>query len=232
MATVKVIDLITRAQTILQDTTAVRWTVLELQNWLNDSYREIAQARPDVKTTEGTFTCAAGTRQGISAAFPTALRIIDVTRNMAATSDKRAVRLIERNVLDDQRRNWHSETGTVNIEHWMFDPATPLSFLCYPPALNTAQLEVVYSAVPSAHTLTADNLTIGHASASTETINIADSYANAMLDYILYRAYQKDATYAANGQRSIGHLQAMQQSLGIKTTVDQAVTPETTLKST
>lgn len=225
MASVKVIDIIERAQTILQDTTATRWKVTELQDWLNDSYREIAQARPDVKTATGTLTCAAGTRQSIATTFPTALRLINVIRNMAATSDKRAVRSIDRRILDDQRRTWHSETGTVSIEHFMFDPVLPLSFLVYPPATTAAELEVIYSAVPSAHTLTEANLTVGNAGESAETINVADSYANVMLDYLLYRAYQKDVDYAANGQRSVNHLQAVQSALGIKTQVDGATTP-------
>ena len=41
MATVKVIDLIDRAEEILQDTTNVRWSQQTLLNYLNDAQREI-----------------------------------------------------------------------------------------------------------------------------------------------------------------------------------------------
>jgi hypothetical protein len=195
----------------------VRWPVSELQDWLNDSYREIILARPDANSESGTFTCAAGTRQVLTSEFPNALRLLDVVRNVAATSDKRAVRAITRSILDDQRRTWHGESGAVNIDHFMFDERLPREFLVYPPATTAAQLEVVYSSVPTNHTLTDAELTTNP---SSETIKIVDSYANAMLDYMLYRAYSKDAEYAANAQRAMGHYQAMQAALGIKTQTD------------
>lgn len=222
MATVKVVDLVSRAQTILQDVTSVRWPVLELQNWLNDAYREIILARPDANTQTGTFTCVAGSKQVLTTGFANALRLIEVTRNMAATSSKRAVRLVDRHILDDQRVGWHAETQTVNIQHYMFDPRLPKEFYVYPPATSSAQLEVVYSSVPTAHALTEDQLST---TPSTETIRIDDSYANAILDYMLYRAYTKDAEYAANAQRAAGHYQAMMASIGVKTTSDTATQP-------
>lgn len=222
MATVKVVELIDRAQTILQDTTAVRWPVLELQKWLSDAYREIILMRPDANTQTGTFTCVTGTRQVLTTVFSSALRLIDVIRNVAATSDKSAVRLVDRRTLDDQRRGWHGETATVNIQHFMFDPKLPKEFMVYPPATSAAELEVVYSSVPAAHTLTEAQLTNA---ATADVIEIDDSYANAILDYMLYRAYSKDAEYAANAQRAVAHYQAMQSSLGVKTASDGAVQP-------
>lgn len=219
MATVKVVDLIQRAQIILQDTTGTRWPEIELQYWLNDAYRELILARPDANTETGTFTCAAGTRQQLPLVFPNALRLIDVVRNVAAASAKGAVRKTDRAILDDQRRMWHAETGTINIEHFMFDPLLPREFLVYPPALPTAELEVVYSSVPTAHTLSEAELANP---ATAETIKIVDSYANAILDYMLYRAYSKDAEYTGNAQRAMAHYQAMQAAIGAKTQTDTA----------
>jgi len=219
MATVKVIDLVTKAQTILQDTTSARWPMDELVGWLNDAYREIILARPDANSESGTFTCAAGTRQVLTNGFPNALRLMDVVRNVAATSQGRAVRLIDRQILDDQRRAWHTETATVDIEHYIFDPKLPREFLVYPPATDAAELEVVFSSVPTGHNTATDY------TSSNETIQIVDSYANAILDYMLYRAYSKDAEYAANAQRAVQHYQAMQAAVGIKTQTDNATVP-------
>jgi hypothetical protein len=225
MSTVTVVSLVNRAQVILQDTVdpGVRWPVLELQDWLNDSYREIVNARPDANSQSGSFTCAAGTRQVLTTRFASALRLIDVVRNIAATSAKKAVRLLDRAVLDDQRRGWHGETGKVDIEYFMFDPRLPREFLVYPPATTSAELEVVYSLVPESHTLTEAELTSAPSSA---TIKLVDSYANIMLDYMLYRAYSKDAEYAANAQRALAHFQAMQNALGIKTQSDISANPQ------
>jgi hypothetical protein len=222
MATVKVVDIITRAKTLLQDTTSVRWPSTELQLWLNDAYRDIVNLRPDSNTQTDTFTCAAGARQYLTTVFPNALRLIAVIRNTAATSTLGAVRLIDRQVLDDQRRTWYGETAADTIQHYMFDPRLPKEFLVYPPATTDAELEVAYASVPTSHTLTESELNnVG----TTETIRIDDSFSGAILDYILYRAYSKDAEYAANAQRAVGHYQAFQGALGAKGQSEAASQP-------
>lgn len=220
MATVLVNDLVLKAQTILQDTTSTRWPREELIGWLNDAYREIILVRPDANAETGTFTCEAGTRQQLdrpTGGFPNALRLLDIVRNVAPASLKKALRLIDRSILDDQRRDWHTEPPTINIEHFMFDARLPRSFLVYPPANPQAQLEVVFSSVPTAHNV--------NSVAPNETIRIVDSYANAMLDYILYRACSKDAEYAANAQRAMNHYSAMTTAIGAKTQADAATRP-------
>ena len=220
MATVKIADILNKCETILQDDTNVRWTAGELLGWANDAYREIVMARPDLNTATGTLTCVEGTRQVLTLGFANALRLIDVVRNVATTSNKGAVRLISRKILDDQRRDWHDVASkSVNIEYFMFDPRLPKEFLVYPPATTAAQLEVVYSSVPTGHTISGNSV-------PDEVIKVDDSWANCMIDYILYRAYSKDAEYAANSQRAAAHYQAMQASLGVKTQSDQAVTPQ------
>ncbi|MFZ9527521.1 MAG: DUF6682 family protein [Schleiferiaceae bacterium] len=222
MATVKVVELISKAKTLLQDTTSVRWPLTELQTWLNDSYREITIIRPDANTQTGEFVCVAGARQDLMTTFPSALRLVDVVRNTAVTSTKGAVRLINRRMLDDQRRTWYADTPSVSIDHYMFDPRIPKEFLVYPPATVDSRLEVVYSSVPTSHALTEAQL--GN-SATTETIRIDDSFANVMLDYMLYRAYSKDAEYANNAARAVAHYQAVQAALSTKGQVEAAMQP-------
>lgn len=228
MATTKVVDIIRRAEKILNDEGGVRWTRLEAQDWLNDAYKEIIIARPDANSQTATVTLAAGTRQKLvdpaSINLPTALRVMDVIRNMAATSTKRAIRKIDRRVLDDQSPAWHADAQSVNVAHWMFDPLVPKEFLVYPPATALAQVEIAYSSVPAQHALTAAQLDPTDP-LNTTVINIDDVYSNVMLDYLLYRAYSKDAAYAANGNRAVNHLNAFNAALGIKTSVDAAVTP-------
>lgn len=222
MATVKVVEIISRAKTLLQDTSSVRWAVSELQGWLNDAYREAVNLRPDCNTVVGTFTCAAGPRQNITTQFPAALRVIDIVRNVASTSDKRAVRLVDRRTLDGQIRSWYSATQSVNVEHFMYDARVPKEFLVYPPATTTAQLEVVYSAVPTAHTLTTEQL---NSTDTAETIRIDDSYANALLDYVMYRAYSKNTESTTNATKAGGHFQLFQNAMGVKGQTEAASKP-------
>lgn len=222
MSTVKVVDVIRRVEYVLQDTN-IRWPRLELQQWLNEAYLAIALMRPDASSASGTFTCAAGTRQVLTVGFPTALRLLDVTRNLAATSTKKVVRMVNRAVLDDQRPGWHAEAETVNIEHFMFDPRQPKEFFVYPPASNLAQLEVVYSSAPTAHTLTESDLDPDTGSA--EVINLDDVYLSPLVDWILYRAYSKDAEYGANEARAAAAYQSFIAVLSAKNQTDAAANP-------
>jgi hypothetical protein len=222
MATVKVVDLISRAKTILQDTTSVRWALSELQLYLSDSYRETLNLRPDSNTLTGIFVCAAGPRQVLSTVFPNATRLVAVIRNVAALSSKYAVHLVERRVLDDQRRGWYTETSSISVEQYMFDARQPKEFMVYPPALATAQLEVLYTQVPSPHVLS--DVQLANA-ATTETIRIDDAFANALLDYMLYKAYTKESEQSGNIARATAHYQAFQNSLGVSAQVNTASQP-------
>lgn len=222
MATVKVIDVIKRVEDVLQDS-GVRWPRLELQNWLNESYLQIVLLRPDANAKTGTFTCAAGTRQVLTTGFPTALRLLDVVRNLAATSAKKVVRLVARSVLDDQRPSWHAETGTVNVQHYTFDPRQPKEFFVYPPATTSAQVEIVYADAPGYHSLSESAL--NPSGSNTEVIKLDDVYISSIIDWVLYRAFSKDAEHAANAARAGAHYQAFMTGIGAKTASDAGTTP-------
>lgn len=218
-------SIILRAVQILQDTTSVRWPVDELVRWLNDGQRQIVLHRPDSNSVTATGTLATGTRQslltmtGVSSSNPA--KLIDVVRNMAATSDKKAVRMIAREILDAQQPGWHNATQSVNIVHYMFDSRDPRAFYVYPPATSAAQLEIIFSAYPTdvaAPTGTDYTGVSGN-------IGVLDIYANALLDYILYRAYLKDTDYTGDGARAQACFQAFATSLGIELSGTVAMAP-------
>lgn len=229
MPTVRVIDVIRRVEHVLQDS-SIRWPRTELQNWLNESYLAITLLRPDANAKAGSFTCAAGTRQVLTAQFPSALRLMDVTRNVATASAKKAIRMVARSVLDDQRPAWHSETGTVDIQHFTYDPRQPKEFFVYPPATTAAQIEVVYADAPGAHALTEEQL--DPAGGGTEVIKLDDIYMSPIIDWVLYRAYSKDAEYGANEARASASYQAFNAAIGAKSQTDSAVSPRNESKVT
>jgi hypothetical protein len=209
MATTKVATLIDTAGIILQDTSQVRFPQSELMTFLNDAQREIVLHRPDAKTVNGNMTCVSGSKQSIPAA---GLRLIDVVRNDAG----RAITQIDRKILDETLPDWHNTTAdnTKKIEHFVYDAADPKNFYVYPNATSSMDIEIIYSTAPSDISYT-----------STVTITLDDIYANAILDYMLYRAYQKDSEYAGNAERSMMHYQSFANALGIKTRADAATDP-------
>jgi hypothetical protein len=209
MATTKVATLIDTAGIILQDTSQVRFPQAELMTFLNDAQREIVLHRPDARTVNGNMTCVAGSKQSIPA---TGLRLIDVVRNDAG----RAITQIDRKILDETLPDWHNTAAdaTKKIEHFVYDPADPKNFYVYPNATVSMDIEIIYSTAPADITYSA-----------TAVITLDDIYSNAILDYMLYRAYQKDSEYAGNAERSMMHYQSFANALGIKSRADAAIDP-------
>lgn len=207
-------DVMTRAGDIIQDATNVRWPVPELLRYLNDARREIAIVRPDLYSATSVVSLAAGTKQ----ALPTdGSRFLDATRNMAAdgATPGRAVRIVEREVLDAQLPDWHMQTPAAAVQHFMFDERAPKVFYVYPPVAAGTKLEIVYSRTPTEISVTSTPLTD------------EDIYASAIVDYVCYRAFSKDAEYAGNLDRATRHYQQFANALGIGTRVSLAVSPNT-----
>lgn len=212
-------SIIRRCVETLQDNTSIRWPVAELVRYLNDGQREVVLYRPDSVVTNTTITCTAGTKQTIPAG---GAKLIEVIRNVAATSTKKAVRLTNREILDAQTPGWHSATNTVDVLHFMFDPRDPKTFWVYPPATALAQLELLYAAYPTDITEPADGSTY---SAVTGNLSLPDVFGNALIDYILYRAYTKDSEYAGNLQRAQAHYASFANALGIEIKATVQVAP-------
>ena len=216
---VTVQSVIDRAQTVLQDTTGVRWPVVaELVLWINDAQREIALLKPDASATNATITLATGTKQDIPSGGN---RLLKVVRNMSAASSgtgKRSVRLVDREVLDAQTPDWHDPTvagdaaHTTIVKHYIYDEANPRNFYVYPGVSGNAYLEIIYSSNPAVVT-------------QSSNLSIPDIFANAIMNYVLYMAYMKDAEYAGNAGRAQTHFQLFGASVTGKGQVDISTSP-------
>ncbi|MGJ7467262.1 DUF6682 family protein [Comamonas thiooxydans] len=202
-------DVIQRGVVTTQDTTSIRWPVGEWVRYLNDGQREIMLHRPDAFNKSAVIDCVAGTKQALPA---DGAKLIDVQRNSTVTS-KRAVRICSREILDAQMPNWQNIAGAAEIVHFMYDPREPKAFWVYPPATIAAKLEINYSATP---TDIAEPAAGSEYTAVVGNISVADIYANALLDYMLYRGYLKDADYAGNAARAQAHYAAFATALGIE----------------
>jgi|TARA_R110000744_G_scaffold336849_1_gene442123 hypothetical protein len=217
MATTKITDLLDRASIILQDNTKVRYPSQELLNFFNDAQLEVLLHRPDANTVSQTLALVNGSKQSVPTS---ALRLIEVIRNTGG----RAVTQVQRRILDETLPDWHETAAGANkIEHYIYDPADPKNFYVYPKAISgTHSLEIILSSATTAVVITDAEFAAG----TNVVISIDDIYANALLDYILYRCYQKDSEYTGNEQRSMMHYQGFSNALGIKTQTDAAITPQ------
>lgn len=247
-------SIVRRVTDILQDQTSVRWTLQEVVRWLNDAQRAIVKVRPDVMNTTATMSLTADTtRQNLDSTtaneaangplLPSPAKLIDVTRNMAATSTKDVVTKVERKVMD-AIRGWHLVAASINILHFIFDPKDPKTFYVYPKPAAGAKLEVMYSAYPTdiaapaagaalPTSTTYDNSSDADAIISTVqqkivlgNLSLPDIYADDVLNMILYRCYSKDSEFAGNEARAGGYLAIAQKSLGDEIASTIAVQPK------
>ena len=211
MATVTVDTILKRCNTLLNDAIWVRWPKQELLDYYNDSVRAIVLHRPDANTSDIEFTCVAGTKQSL----PTdALKLIDVVRN----SSGKVIRYIDRAALDDNYPDWHTKSTSAYADAFTYDDRDPKVFYLYPGVAASTKINLVYSVAPQAKTLAqVEN------SASPAVADLDDIYINPIIDFILFRAYSKDADYVANSNRAQLHYQGFLQQIGDKTQVDNAL---------
>ena len=213
-------NLLSRIKDILQDTTSVRWPEAELLRYINDAQREIVNYRPESSATTSNVQLVTGTKQTL----PTGgLRLIKVTRNMSSAAanatGKRAVRIVNVDILNTQEPDWNDPTvggdaqhGTV-VKHYIFDEDDPRNYYVYPGVDGNAFIEIVFSNSPT---------DLANTSA---TISVDDIYANAIMDYVLFRSYQKDSEYAGNAQRAQLHYQLFLNCIGQGGQAQELVSP-------
>jgi hypothetical protein len=96
--------------------------------------------------------------------------------------------------------------------HYVYDEQNPRVFYVYPGVAGNAYAEIVYSANPS---------TV----AQNGNLDIPDIFANAVADYVLFRAYTKDAEYAGNATRAGLHYNLFINSVTGKGQIDAITTP-------
>jgi len=210
MGTLTGANLISRIQDTLQDTTGVRWTEAELLRYINDAQREVVNFNPAAAADHSNVQLATGTEQSIP---DVAMCLIKVVRNMSATggsaTGKKAIRLVDEDILNSIEPNWHDPTVTGDaahgsvIKHYIYDPDDPRRFYVYPGVKSgsNAYVELVTARNPT------------DLSSTSSTIYIDDVYGNALVDYVLYRCYMKDAEFAGNAQRAGSHYQLFMASV-------------------
>ena len=214
-------SVIRRCVETLQDNTSIRWPVSELVRYLNDAQREVILYRPDAAVTNASVPLVTGSRQNLPVG---GTKLVEVVRNSAGT--KRAVRMVNREILDAQLPGWHAQTGVTEILHYMYDPREPRVFYVYPPAAAMgAAVDLSYAAMPADIAEPSEGALY---TSVTGNLGVPDIYGNAVQDYVLYRAYTKDSEYAGNAARAQAHYGAFANALGVEVKATVAVAPNPT----
>ena len=220
MSTIKVTDIVKKSQIQIQDQTGTRWPEQELLGWYNMAQLDIVNHRPDAHSLSIEFNCALGTRQVLP---PSALRLIRVLRNEGAS--KKVITQIDQRILDEQMPNWHDDTNPSDVvTHYVYDDRVPKELMVYPAVKENTKIRMSISTAPEA-------VVINDFENDSQVISLDDTYANPLMDFILFRAYSKDVKYAGSPQNAIAAWQAYANALGIKAEMDKAITPQPVLEA-
>lgn len=216
-------DILEKAQTLLNDSDAVRWPLSELAGWINEGVRAICLAKPSAKSTTQTLDLVAGTLQTIPEA---ALALLAIRRNItnteAVSAGGRVVTRTSITELNAEEPNWHVSASvpfSATVRQFAFDEENPRAFYVYPGNTGTGHVEAVLSVLPTA--LDTD----GDALADYETaVGLPEPYSVPLLDYVMFRAHSKDDE-GAEGGRGMAHYQMFAAALGIRVQVAKATSP-------
>lgn len=185
--TVTVNSLVTRASTVLTDTSNIRWTTTEIVDWFNEGAVPIVEKYPDACTKTVNLTLVAGSKQANPA---DCIEIVDMRQNSGGA----AITPCDRNSLDRFQPTWMTTPTASTVKHWMDDPQ-PDTFYVYPAQSATpATVVLTYAAIPAAMT-------------SGGNITIRDIYSENLVNYALYRAFSKDAEFGGDPQRAAAYYQ-------------------------
>lgn len=211
-------SIITQASLLLQDIPMTRWTEPELLGWLNQGQDQIVALKPDAMSVVASMKLVASkTRQrlpdGTSAyldelagTLRAGLKLLDVVRNMGVdgASPGRAVSIVDKTILNLTDPDWHFNTKSNVIQHFMYDEKNPLVFYVYPAAHASVQtwVEVAYIATPTP------------AESAQHSIDLPDNYAAVLLDYMLFRAFSKSSDSTIHLQKALAYYESFMRILG------------------
>lgn len=222
-------DVMLRAQYILQDASAVRWTPPELRLWLNDALREIAIRAPNATSASVEITLQQGTYQTLAAEYQSLLRITRNLTTLDASASKRGggrvVTPIAREIMDAQLPGWQDNAVLPyarTVIHYIEEILDPRSFYVVPGNDGNGVVEAIVSRVPQEVPVPAAPASPLDVASYTTTVQLADVYRNAVVDYMLYRAFSKDMQLAGAFERARAHYGQFADALGIKLQMDQA----------
>lgn len=212
----KAVDVMRRASTILQDAGAVRWTAVELCDWLNEAQRAIVSTKANALSKSVVLDLIEGTKQTLPQDTYTMLS--RVVRNISSTGTPgAAVRTIaRRELMDAAIPGWHDPTKlpyAASVGSVWQDPMAQGEFYVIPGNDGTGRIEAIVGLVPKNVGMDTGATDPTATDSYTAESEFPDVYQGILLDLVLTRAFSKDSAAADAAQRAAAHLQLATQAL-------------------
>lgn len=201
-------DVMSAASTILQDAGTIRWTPPELLGYLNEGVRQIVTVKPNAASNTVTLALVSGALQALPAQYTMLSR---VTRN---TTSGKPIRVLDRmEILDSMIPGWMNSANlafNVDAQYVIHDLTNPRRFYVAPGNNGAGSIEAVVGIMPA-------DIAVGSSPLDTDSYTTAvalpDLYRNCLVDFILYRAFSKDAAMQGAAARATAHKQLFDAAL-------------------
>jgi hypothetical protein len=209
--------IILNAQTALHDEDGVRWPAAELVRYLNLGQDAIAEIRPDQKRGTIQIPLAEGYEQALPG---TATALIDIPSN--ATGRKSRITKVDLQLLDHMVPEWRSMPTALQVKHFMHNMAEPRKFDVYPPVQAGVPVFATVGLYPTPIPTPTGPTSIGVIG----NIDLPDYWESALLDYVLFRAYSKDAEFGGNVAMAKSYHDLFMGAMGLQLQSTEGVAPK------
>lgn len=211
MGSIVASELITEARRRLQDESNVaeRWSDEVLLRGLNEGQVVLVTIKHDANTLREAVALEPGTRQSLP---DNSVAFIRLNRNMGEDGETpgRAISGIEQTVMDMADPAWHTSPNAKEVIHYLYDDRDERGFFVWPPVDN-GHVELVHAARP---TPIADNSSV---------ITLEDSYAPALICYMVYYGLSQDGDSAPNRELASGWFTTFGQLVAGKVQSEEAL---------
>lgn len=210
MATVTIGHIIENlVQVTLNDTGSDTWDQETLLDWANQGERKIVSLVPQANPVIESVILTAGAKQSIPSG---GIAFINVIRNMGDDGETagRAVTLSSVSSIALFAPSWSTETEVEAIYNAMPDSLDPTTYHVYPPSDGTGYVELEYADTPTVIAYDAPGVW------KDGYLTIKENYVDALVSYILWRAFTQDSGIQGTRQRALDALNAFYQGLGLQ----------------
>lgn len=218
-----------------------RWTQADLLLGLNDAQTVIATYMPWSCARSDAIKLKPGTKQSIDTIAATDIVPGDgstptdmlghalhrVLRNAGNTGTKpgRAISITDFDTLDITDPNWHISQG-AEVLQYVYDPRNPKLFYTYPgvPTTGALWVEIAYQAAVKRIVPTSQTQFIATGS-DTTVLTVDDRFVPDVHNYIMARAYMKDAEAGGNAQLAAAYAQLFAGSISAQVSAMTGANP-------
>lgn len=222
-------DIIDEVADLLIDSDFGFWGSDEHLVNLNEGMTQIALLKPDASVTASEYQLTEGVRQSLpdgsasfqdasAATLPKATKLVRVVMNMGTDGQTpgRGISIIDLDLMVQTDPSWAVGGEAAEAIHYTYDEKDPKAFWVYPPqpSSNQGYVFVVYNSIPPACA----------AYDAGEDIPLSDEYRQALVFFMLFRAYSKN-TDTADANKALQYYDAFKTALGTHNNMERNEDP-------